>query len=252
MSRKKLIAANWKMHKTIGETGSFCEELKSSLPTLPECDILVCPPFLSVPAAVAVVADTDIAIGAQDLFYEEQGAYTGEVSGRMIVDTGATHVLVGHSERRHVIGESDAVVGRKLRAALDAGLTPVFCVGEKIEQREAGEAEPYVRAQMESALADLQADDFGRVVVAYEPVWAIGTGRTATPDDADEMHRFVRRFVGDRFGAATAETVRILYGGSVKPDNAASLLGRDNIDGALIGGASLEVESFLAIAGAVY
>ena len=190
-------------------------------------------------------------MGAQDIYWEPQGAFTGEVSGAMIRDAGATHVIVGHSERRHVLGETDAVVARKLHAAIGAGLTALFCVGERLEDREAGSAKDYVKSQLDAGLEGFAKGDLAAIVIAYEPVWAIGTGKTATPDDAEEMHRFVRRDVASRFGEDAASKVIIVYGGSVKPDNASSLLEREEIDGALVGGASLEVESFVKIASAV-
>ena len=248
MSRKKLIAANWKMHKSIADAESFCSGLKAGLGDLPACDLALFPAFFAVPATAAVVRDTDVAVGAQDLYWEKQGAFTGEISAAMIADAGGTHVLVGHSERRHVLGESNEVVAKKLHAAINGGLTAVFCVGERLEDRDSGGAERYVAEQIDTGLSAITADALASVVVAYEPVWAIGTGRTATPEDAQSMHRFVRDDVSGRFGAEAAARLRILYGGSVKPENAAGLLVRDDIDGALIGGASLDVSSFLDIA----
>ena len=248
MSRTILIAANWKMEKTIGEAESFAKELTSHLDGLPACDLLICPPFFSVAPVAKALGGASVAIGVQDMFWEERGAYTGEISAEMIKDAGATHVLIGHSERRHVIGESNEVIARKLRAALDAGLIAVLCVGEKIEQREAGEHEAYVREQLNTALSGLEPEAMANVVTAYEPVWAIGTGKTATPEDAEAMHAFVRSWFSDQFNGDIADRMRILYGGSVKPDNAARLLSQGNIDGALIGGASLKVDSYTAIA----
>ena len=249
MKRKPLIAANWKMHKTISEAEAFARRLKNE-DSPSGCDLLIFPPFLALPAVCGILEKAPVAVGAQDIFWESEGAFTGEVSGAMIRDAGASHVLVGHSERRHVLGESDDVVAKKLKAALDAGLKPVLCVGETLEQREGGSAEAVVRAQLEAALSGISPGGMETVVIAYEPVWAIGTGRTATPDDADEMHRFIREYVEQAFRADVAGKLVIQYGGSVKPGNAQSLLKREHIDGALIGGASLEVDSFLAIAGA--
>lgn len=251
MSRRKLIAANWKMQSTIRGASAFAERLKTSVQTDPGFDLTVFPPFLALPVTAEILAGTPVAVGAQDLFWEKTGAYTGEISGDMVVEAGGTFVIVGHSERRHLIGETNEVVARKLGAALDAGLTPVLCVGETIAERESGRAESVVEEQMETALAGLPQGRVERIVVAYEPVWAIGTGRTATPEDAVAMHRFVRGYVGGRFGAATADRLRILYGGSVKPENAGALLRRTEVDGALVGGASLDVDSFLRIADAV-
>ena len=247
MARTKLIAANWKMHKTIVDAGTFVTALRDSIGDLPVCDLVLFPPFFALPPVAVELSGTGVAVGAQDLFWESQGAFTGEVSGAMIADAGGTHVLVGHSERRHLLGESNEVVQRKLSAAISSGLVAVFCVGERLEDREAGKAQRYVEEQL-SSVSDMSADEMKRVVIAYEPVWAIGTGRTATPDDADEMHRFIRGCVDTRFNASVAEGVRILYGGSVKPENARSLLERVDIDGALIGGASLDVDSYVGIA----
>jgi triosephosphate isomerase len=246
--RRPLIAANWKMNKLIADAEAFASGLVAGLERARGCDLLVCPPFFAVPAVARALSGTGVAVGAQDLYWEESGAFTGEVSGAMVADAGATFVLVGHSERRHLIGEGNDIVARKLRAALNAGLTPILCVGETLTEREAGRHESVVGEQLDTALNGWTADEAGRIVLAYEPVWAIGTGRTATPDDAGAMHRFARARVGERFGADVAEAVRIQYGGSVKPDNAAGLLTRADIDGALVGGASLEVESFLGIA----
>jgi len=251
MARKKLIAANWKMYKTIGEVRSFVEALKPGLAGLPDCDLLICPQFLAVPRLCGLLDGTGVAVGAQDLFWEDSGAFTGEVSAGMIEDVGAAYVLVGHSERRHVIGEDNEVVAQKLAAALRSGLTPILCVGEKIEQRDAGTHEAYVEEQLDTALSGVSTGDASRVVIAYEPVWAIGTGKTATPADAVAMHAFIRGWVRESLRGDLAGRLRIQYGGSVKPANAATLLGEEEIDGALIGGASLEADSFLAIAGAV-
>lgn len=251
MSRKKLIAANWKMNKTVGEAEAFVTELKSGLDKVGARDLLVIPQFFALPRVASLLDQTGVAVGAQDLFWEESGAYTGEISGSMIGDAGGSYVLVGHSERRHVLGEDNEIVAKKLRAALDSELTPILCVGEKIEHRETGEHESYVKEQLESALSGLSESGMTRLVVAYEPVWAIGTGKTATPDDAVNMHGFIRKHVRSSFGDARADELRILYGGSVKPDNAAGLLENEEIDGALIGGASLEADSFLAIATAI-
>jgi triosephosphate isomerase len=248
MPRKTLIAANWKMHKTVSDAEAFTARLKKSLDELPDCELALFPPFFALPATANALAGTGIAVGAQDVFWEKQGAFTGEISGEMILDAGGTHVIVGHSERRHVIGESNEIVARKLEAALDAGLVAVFCIGERLEDREGGVADAYVKEQMATALSGMTPEQIGRIVVAYEPVWAIGTGRTATPDDAESMHQFIRKYVGSEFGEAAASATRILYGGSVKPDNARSLLERADIDGALIGGASLDLDSYLKIA----
>lgn len=249
MPRPKLIAANWKMNKSISEAVSFAQELRTALPGVPaHCELLVIPSFFCVRPAADALAGTRVRIGAQDLHWEKGGAFTGEVSGGMIKDAGATHVLVGHSERRHAMAESDEVVAKKLAAASGAGLHPVLCVGETLSEREAGRQLRVVERQLSSAF---DAPGAGATTIAYEPVWAIGTGRTAAPDDAVAMHRAIRAWLEARLGARAAGAVRILYGGSVNPGNARDLLARDEVDGLLVGGASLDVNSFLEIAGAV-
>lgn len=250
MSRRKLIAANWKMQMTIRGATAFAERLKPSVTAGDPFDLAVFPPFIALPETARVLGGTPVGVGAQDLFWEKTGAYTGEISAEMVLEAGATFALVGHSERRHVIGETNDIVARKLKTALDAGLKPVLCVGETLDEREAGRAERVVEEQLDAAFAGLSRAQAERTVVAYEPVWAIGTGKTATPADAVAMHRFVRSFFAGRFGAGVSERLRILYGGSVKPENAAALLSEAEIDGALVGGASLQVDSFLRIADA--
>lgn len=251
MSRKKLIAANWKMQKSIGDAKAFADSLVSSVPNVGTCDVVLFPPFFAVPFTAKILEGSGIGVGAQDLFWEKQGAYTGEISGEMINDAAASYVIVGHSERRHVIGESNEIVAKKLKTAVEEGLTPMLCVGEKMSEREEGNAESVVEEQLKTALSGLSQTELKRVIVAYEPVWAIGTGKTATPEDAVAMHRFIRGCLGDDFGSDISGELRILYGGSVKPENAERLLGEEEIDGALVGGASLEVDSFLKIVGAV-
>lgn len=248
MVRRKLVAGNWKMHKTRAQARAFVRELRAALDPPPPCDLAVFPPFTALSAVAEEMKGTNVVAGAQDLFWEKEGAFTGEVSAEMIREAGGEMVLVGHSERRHVLGEDDAVVVRKLGAALAGGLRAVLCVGEKMEQRKAGRAQEVVGMQIESALFCLDERALERVVVAYEPVWAIGTGLTARPEDAVTMHMLIRKLVADRFGTEVAGELLILYGGSVKPDNAGALLSEEEIDGALVGGASLEVSSFLAIA----
>jgi triosephosphate isomerase len=251
MTRKNLVAANWKMNKTVADAETFVTELKSGLGGVGDCDLLIFPPFFSLPRVCSMLEGTGVAAGAQDVFWEESGAYTGEVSSEMIRDAGGSYVLIGHSERRHVIGENNDIVYKKLRAALKGDLTPILCVGEQIEHRESDEHESYVEEQLRTGLSGLSEAEFSRIVIAYEPVWAIGTGKTATPEDALNMHRFIRGYVRNSLGDAAADNLRIQYGGSVKPSNAADLLSEEEIDGALIGGASLEAESFLAIAAAI-
>jgi triosephosphate isomerase len=247
MSRRKLIAANWKMNKTAAEAAAFIPPLRAALPRLSAVDLAVFPSFFCVRPLVEALAGTPVAVGAQDMHWEESGAFTGEVSGAMIKDAGATMVIVGHSERRHILGETNEVVARKLRAALRDGLAPILCVGELLSERDAGRERAVVEGQLESAFHALDAAVAAYVVIAYEPVWAIGTGRTAQPEDAEAMHGAVRSWLSARVGAEAA-LMRILYGGSVKPDNAAGLIARHDIDGFLVGGASLDPASFTAIA----
>jgi triosephosphate isomerase len=247
MMRRKIVAGNWKMNKDHREGAALAGEILAGLAAKPaSCEVVLLPPFTSLPAVMQAIAGSAVAGGGQDLFYEDEGAFTGEVSGPMLKSLGCASVLVGHSERRHVIGEGSELLAKKLRAALRSGLEPIYCVGELLEEREAGRAEAVVERQLRDVLAGLSAAEIARVVLAYEPVWAIGTGRTATPEDASSMHAFIRRTLERMFGEAARE-VPILYGGSVKPENAAALLSRDGIDGFLVGGASLKAASFLAI-----
>jgi triosephosphate isomerase len=248
MERTTLVAGNWKMHKSRGEALAFCRELAPFLTELDEVDLAICPPATALDIVAAELGDLGVGVWAQTISEHPHGAFTGEVSAQMALDAGASGALVGHSERRHVFGEDDAVVNAKLLAALAAGLDPVLCVGETEEQRDAGETAALLRAQVEAGLAGLDAARADQVTVAYEPVWAIGTGRTATPEQAQEAHALIRALLSERFGEETALTVRILYGGSVKPDNARSLLDQPDVDGALVGGASLEAPSLAAIA----
>jgi triosephosphate isomerase len=250
MQRRKLIAANWKMNKRVPEALAFADAFLPLTASLAGCDLLVFPSFFCVRPLVDAFDGAAVSVGAQDLYWEPEGAFTGEVSVAMLKDAGASHALVGHSERRHVMGESDGAVARKLHAALDGGLTPVLCVGETLPEREAGRERNVVERQLATAFEGRSAEDAGRTVIAYEPVWAIGTGRTATPDDAEKMHRAIRGWLAGRFGGGVSAAIRIQYGGSAKPDNAAELLAREEIDGLLVGGASLDARSFAAIAGA--
>jgi triosephosphate isomerase len=226
-----LIAANWKMYKSATETAAFCHELREKLIDLDEVDVAVCPPFTGLAPAVQALAGTEIAVAAQNVHWEAEGAYTGEISASMLIDLGVYGAIVGHSERRQHFGETDKTAGKRAAAALAAGLSVIACVGELEAEREAGETEAVLRRQLEP----LEAHD--NLVVAYEPVWAIGTGRTATPELAQEAHAFIKSLLD----------VPVLYGGSVKPDNAAGLFAQPDVDGALVGGASLQVDSFVAI-----
>lgn len=245
--RKKLIAANWKMYKTPEQTRAFFQAFLPSVHNHSRSEIVVCPPFVCLPAAVDAARDTNVRIGAQNMYWEEEGAYTGEVSPAMLLAVGCTHVIIGHSERRQHFGETDETVNRKLKEALAAGLVPIVCVGEVIQEREAGLTEDVLRRQCSVAFRNIAGEEAGTIVVAYEPVWAIGTGKTATPELAVDAHRVVRAEAAQAFGKAVADATRILYGGSVKPDNATTLMSQEEIDGALVGGASLDPKSFTAI-----
>ena len=247
MARKPVIAGNWKMYKTVDETVRYLKEFGPLVTNADHCEIVVCPTAVALPAAVEAARGSNVGVGAQNLHWESEGAYTGEVSAPMLKTVGCTHVIIGHSERRQYFGETDEGVNRKIFAALEAGLTPIVCVGETLDEREARRTEAVLQQQFEGGLASLTESDFSRILIAYEPVWAIGTGRTATPDTAAESHRFLRDQAGAKFGDAAAEGVRILYGGSVKPANVQALMARDQIDGALVGGASLEPQSFAQI-----
>jgi triosephosphate isomerase (TIM) len=245
--RKKLIAANWKMYKTPDETRDFFREFLPLFSGHERDEILVCPSFVNLPAAVEAAKGSNAAIGAQDMHWEKQGAFTGETSASMLVAVGCTHVIVGHSERRQYFGETDDIVNLKLKAALEAGLTPIACVGEVLEEREAGLTEDVLRRQCLRAFHAISAKKAAKLVVAYEPAWAIGTGKNATPQIACEAHALVRGEAAKAFGQPFADNLRILYGGSVKPENCQGLLCEEEIDGALVGGASLDPKLFAAI-----
>jgi triosephosphate isomerase len=251
MTRNPLVAGNWKMHKTTQEAEAFLDALLATVVPRTSVEIAVFPPFTALERSVRLVAGSDIAVGAQNVHPEPQGAFTGEISCSMLAAAGCRYVLIGHSERRHIFGESETFLREKLAAVLDhVGLDPVLCVGETLEERRGEAAQERVLAQLETALAGRQADAIGAMIVAYEPVWAIGTGETATPEDAQEACSWIRGFLAERFGADVASSTRILYGGSVKPANAEALLSQPDIDGALVGGASLDPEAFAAIVAA--
>jgi triosephosphate isomerase (TIM) len=235
------------MYKTAAEAADFLAQIAPMTATAAHADIVICAPFVDLPAAVEAARGTRIEIGAQDVFWLKEGAYTGEVSAPMLAAIGVRWTIIGHSERRQYFGETDETVFKKTTAALEAGLKPIVCVGERLEQREAGSTEAVLDEQFSNGLSPLTAEQFARVTIAYEPIWAIGTGKTATPQIAAEAHRLLRDRVQARFGQAIAEACRILYGGSVKPDNIGSLMGEPEIDGALVGGASLDCTSFASI-----
>jgi triosephosphate isomerase len=248
-ARRPLIAANWKMQKTIAEAREFCDAFLPELGADPGPEVVICPPFLAVNAVVAACEGAPVTVATQNMYFEAEGAFTGEVSPGMLRDAGVGAAVLGHSERRQLFGETDEALSRKVPAALEAGIQPILCCGETEEQRDADETERVLERQIGAGLSRVDAEDLDRVVVAYEPIWAIGTGRTATPDQADEACGFVRALIGSSSRDAAA-AVRILYGGSVKPANAAELLGREDIDGALVGGASLDPNDFNAIVAA--
>jgi triosephosphate isomerase (TIM) len=241
------MAGNWKMHKTVSETEAFFAKFIPAVKKNQGRDIAICPTFPNLVAAVKAAGGSGIGIGGQNLYWEKEGAYTGEVSGAMLKAVGCQYVIIGHSERRQYFGETDETVLKRTVAALAADLTPIVCVGERLEQREAGETEQVLQTQFRGGLGELEPGEFARIVIAYEPVWAIGTGKTATPEIAQEAHWFFREQVRSQYGDDLAGRVRILYGGSVKPNNAKELMGQEDIDGALVGGASLEPDSFASI-----
>ena len=245
--RKTIIAGNWKMNKTASETRAFADEFKALLPKSKWCDIVVCVPSVDIPAAVRAFKDSRVAVGAQNVYFEKSGAYTGEVSADMLAELGVKYVIVGHSERRALFGETDAIVNRKVHAALAAGLSPIICVGESLEQREMGVTMELIALQLKSALSGVSAEQVRRCVIAYEPIWAIGTGKTATGEPAAEVCTFIRATIRSLFGARIARSITVQYGGSMKGENAAELLSHEDIDGGLIGGASLKPDAFMAI-----
>lgn len=245
--RKKVIAGNWKMNKVSSEVDQFITEAVNKVPNDDKVEAIVCAPFPYLGTLVAKAKGSNVKIGAQNMHYEEDGAFTGEVSPVMLKDIGVTHVVLGHSERREIFGETDELVNKKTHAAFKHGLTPIVCVGETLEQREANETMDLIESQVKKGLEGLSGDQVAETIIAYEPVWAIGTGKTASSSDANEVCSHVRNVVKETYSEAVAEKVVIQYGGSVKPDNIEELLGQSDIDGALVGGASLEVESFVQL-----
>ncbi|MBZ5571499.1 MAG: triose-phosphate isomerase [Acidobacteriia bacterium] len=247
MPRKKLMAANWKMYKTPDQTRQFFRDFLPLVANHDRDEIVICPPYVDLLSALESAKGSNVAVGAQSVHWEKEGAYTGEISAGMLQDLGCTHAIIGHSERRQYFGESDDTVNLRLKAALEAGLTPIVCVGEVLEEREAGLTEDVLRRQCTRAFHKVSTKKAGKLVVAYEPVWAIGTGKTATPELASEAHSLIRGEAARTFGQEFADNLRILYGGSVKPENAKALMAEQEIDGALVGGASLDPKSFAAI-----
>lgn len=245
--RKPVIAGNWKLFKTKNEALALIEELAPLVSGVDNVEIVVAPVFTVLPTLPAALVGTGISLAAQDVFWEEEGAFTGEVSPRMLLDAGASHVIIGHSERRQYFGETEETVNKKVKAALKGALVPIVCIGETLEAREAGETFKVLERQLKGGLEGLTGTQFAPVIVAYEPVWAIGTGKVASDDQAQEAHAFIRGVIAGLFGKSAADKVRILYGGSVKPDNVKGLMSRPDIDGALVGGASLKGASFASI-----
>lgn len=247
VARRSFVAGNWKMFTTLPEAAALVKALRTKLVNIKNVEVAVFPPATNLTTVIELLKHSAIQVGAQNLYWEEQGAFTGEISAAMITSCGCELVLIGHSERRQYFGETDDTVNRRTKRALAAGLRPIICVGESLAQREGGEMQRVVEMQVRGALADISPADFGKTVIAYEPVWAIGTGVNATPEQAQEAHAFIRMLLSDLYGSQLAQKCRIQYGGSVKPGNAAELMAQSDIDGALVGGASLQADSFADI-----
>jgi triosephosphate isomerase len=245
--RKFVIAGNWKMFKTNSEAEQLSEAIRSKTSMIEKTQIIICPPATALSTVVSMVEGSKIAVGAQNMYWEDEGAYTGEISSKMIKSTGATYVIIGHSERRQYFGETDESINKKLLQALSANLNPIVCIGESLEQREKGITKDVIADQLDGAFNGITADKMLKIIIAYEPIWAIGTGKTATPEQAQDVHAFIRSKLQEMYDAATSESVIIQYGGSVKPNNAYDLLSQKDIDGALVGGACLEADSFTEI-----
>ncbi|SPE40825.1 Triosephosphate isomerase [Candidatus Sulfopaludibacter sp. SbA3] len=241
------MAGNWKMYKTPAETQTFFEKFRPLVEKSEHCEIVICPPFTNLAAAVDAAKGSPIQVGAQNVAWAKEGAFTGEISGPMLKAVGASHAIISHSERRQYFGETDETVLKRTQAALEFGLTPIVCVGERLEERESGNTETVLVSQFQKGIAGLSEQQFAKIVIAYEPVWAIGTGKTATPEIAADAHKVIRAQVREKFGKDAADAVRILYGGSVKPDNVKSLMAQPDIDGSLVGGAALDPVSFASI-----
>lgn len=242
--RKRIIAGNWKMNKTCSETTKLCEELKDKLSNVNDIEIIICPPFTSLGCAALTLKDSNIKVGAQNMYFEDSGAFTGEVSPLMLKELNVEYVIIGHSERRENFGENNELVNKKIKKALEIGLKPIVCIGEKLEEREADKTKEIILTQINEGFAYLKPEEMKNIIIAYEPIWAIGTGKTATPEQAQEMHAYIREILKEMFDKETSQSVIIQYGGSMKPENAKELLNQVDIDGGLIGGASLIAEKF--------
>ncbi len=246
--RKNIVAGNWKMNTTLAEGVELAKEVNEALKNVsPKCDVVICTPFTHLASGAAAIDSNKLGLGAENCADHLKGAYTGEVSAPMVASTGATYVILGHSERRQYYGETSEILKEKVNLALAEKLTPIFCIGEVLEQREDGTFFDVVTTQIEEALFDLSAEDFGKIILAYEPVWAIGTGKTATAEQAEEMHAHIRNVIAGKYGKEVADNTSILYGGSCKPSNAAELFAKPDVDGGLIGGAALDAASFMGI-----
>jgi len=245
--RKKVIAGNWKMNMDLHQSQKLVSEIINGLGKDNKANVIVCPPFTSLSEVDVLLKGTQIKLGAQNLYYEENGAFTGEISADMLKSVGCEYVILGHSERRVIFNESNDLINKKIKTALAKGLKPIFCIGELLNQREKGETMQIVSRQVEKGLEGIAAEQMKNIIIAYEPVWAIGTGKTATPEQAQEVHSFIRELVAKKYSSSVSENIVIQYGGSVKPDNARELLSQKDIDGALVGGACLKADSFLGI-----
>ncbi len=250
--RKKIVAGNWKMNKDIPESENLISELKSKLSNFNSLtEVIICPPFTNLQLASELTKNTIIKVGAQNMYYENSGAFTAEISADMLKSVGCKYVIIGHSERRTIFAETNQLINKKINKAINENLIPIFCIGESLNERETGETEKIIESQIRTGLEKISLNNANELIIAYEPIWAIGTGKTASPEQAEEVHFFIRKLISDIYSAEIAEKIRILYGGSVKPENASSLMSKENIDGALVGGACLKANSFFEIIKAV-
>lgn len=246
--RRRIIAGNWKMHNNLSESQNLVTKLVNELNNQNiNREVIICPPFTSLTEVSNLLDGTKIELGAQNMHFEDKGAFTGEISADMLKSVGCKYVILGHSERRTIFGESDEIINKKIKQALNAGLIPIFCMGETLEQREDGIKNDVIKNQVSEGIKELSEEDVNKIIIAYEPIWAIGTGKTATPEQAQEVHKFIRSLLRENFSENTSQNIPILYGGSVKPNNAEDILAKEDIDGALVGGACLDTDSFVSI-----